>query len=306
MDDLSGVFDELMAFVRVVDAGGFNAASARFDVPASRLSRSVAALERKLGVALLIRTSRRFSVTEVGWRTYERGVAIRAGLQDTVAEVADSLGEPSGHLRVACPMALAQALVGPMALRVMALHPRVRITLESTDGRSRPFNDPVDLAIQPALAPLRDSSLVARNLTDARYLLVAAPGLQHGIPQAPKPGQFPVFPAVGWSFFAHPARWTLRHAEHGECELAVDVRFTTDSLMLVRDAALAGVGVAQLPAAMCRPDVEAGRLCVVARDWAPPPVHMYVLYPSRRALTAAGRLFVQALAEGFAPLGAPA
>lgn len=305
MDDLSGVFDELMAFVRVVDAGGFNAASARFGTPASGLSRSVTALEKQLGVALLVRTSRRFSVTEVGWRTYERGVAIRAGLQDVVAEATDSLGEPSGHLRVACPMALASTMVGRLAIQFMQRHPRVSVTVESTDGRSRPFSDPVDLSIQPALQPLRDSSLVARNLVDARYVLVAAPGVRHGIPAAPQPDQFPRFPAVGWSFFAHPARWNLRHAGYGECELPVDVRFTTDNLLLVRKAALAGVGVAQLTATLCRPDIEAGRLQVVAQGWSPPPVSMYVLYPSRRALTLAGRQFVEALAEGFAPLGEP-
>jgi DNA-binding transcriptional LysR family regulator len=303
MNDLAGVFEELMAFVRVVDAGGFNAASARFSVPASGLSRGVAALERHLGVALLVRTSRRFSVTDVGWRTYERGVAIRAGLQDVVAEAANSLGEPSGHLRVACPMTLAHALVGPLAIRFMQHHPRVLVTLESTDGRDRPFADPVDLAIQPAVQPLRDSTLVARALVEARYVLVAAPALAHGIPSAPGPDQLAAFPAVGWSFFQQPARWHLRHAQHGERELPVDVRFTTDSLLLVRDAALAGVGVAQLPVALCRSDLEAGRLQLVADGWSPPPVTLYVLYSSRRSLTLAGRQFIDALAQGFAPLG---
>jgi DNA-binding transcriptional LysR family regulator len=304
MDDLSGVFDELMAFVRVVDAGGFNAASARFGTPASSLSRSVSALERQLGIALLVRTSRRFAVTEVGWRTYERGVTIRAGLQDVVAEAIESLGEPSGHLRVACPMALAYALVGRLAIQFMERYPRVCIALESTDGRNRPFSDPVDLVVQPALQAFKDSSLVARNLVDAHYVIVAAPGLRHGIPAAPQPDQFPQFPAVGWSFFSRPGRWNLRHLELGECELAVDVRFTTDNLLLVREAALAGVGVAQLPAELCRADIEAGRLQVVAKGWLPPPVSMYVLYPSRRALTLAGRQFMEVLADGFAPLGA--
>jgi DNA-binding transcriptional LysR family regulator len=303
MDDLSGLFDELMAFVHVVEAGGFNAASARFGTPASRLSRGVAALERQLGLPLLVRTSRRFAVTEAGWRICARGIAIRAGLQDVVADAAESLGEPTGHLRVACPMALAYALVGRLAIEFMTRHPRVKVTLESTDGRNRPFSAPVDLAIQPALEPLKDSSLVARNLVDTRYVLVAAPGLAHGIPAAPGPADFPAFPAVGWTFFPQPGRWSVHHADHGARELAVDVRFTTDNLLLVREAALAGVGVAQLPAALCRPDVAAGRLQVVATGWSPPPVSLYVLYPSRRALTLAGRQFVELLAEGCAPLG---
>ena len=82
----------------------------------------------------------------------------------------------------------------------------------------------------------------------------------------------------------------------------MDVRFTTDNLLLVREAALAGVGVAQLPYALCREDIDAGRLGLIAPDWSPPRVGIYVLYPSRSSLTLAGCKFIDALAEGMAPL----
>lgn len=302
MDELSKLFQDLMAFASVVDAGGFNAAGARFGVPPSRLSRSVAALEKNLGVQLLVRTSRRFTVTEVGWRTYEDAVGVRTQLQGAAAGASDSRGEPSGMLRVLCPMALASALVGRTAIAFMARYPRVKVLVESTDGRSRPFAAPADLAIQPSLQPLRDSSLVARHLAKAHYVIVAAPGLKHAIPDDPGPADFPSFPAVGWTFFPHPARWSLQHPRHGAQDIAVDVRFSTDNLLLVREAALAGVGVAQLPHALCRQDIEEGRLRLVAPAWSPPQVDIYVLYPSRRGLTLAGRRFVEALAEGMASL----
>lgn len=302
MDDLPGVFDDLMAFVAVVDAGGYNAASLRFGIPASRLSRNVAALERKLGISLIVRTSRRFAVTELGRQTYSRGISIRAALQDTLAEASDSSGEPTGHLRVSCPMALATGMVGAVAVRFMQQHPRVCVTLESTDGRARPFNDPVDLMIQPTVDPLRDSGIVARKLVDARYVMVARPGLLHGIPQQPRPDEFPRVTGIGWSFFAQPGRWRLQHAEFGLHELEVDIRFTTDNLLLVREAARAGLGVAQLPTALCAADVTAGLLQVVAPDWHPPPVTIHALYPSRRALTLAGRLFLEQVRDALAPL----
>ncbi|MEP6875819.1 MAG: LysR substrate-binding domain-containing protein [Burkholderiales bacterium] len=302
MDDLPHLFEEMMAFAAVVDAGGFNAAGQRFGVPSSRLSRSVAALERHLGVSLLVRTSRRFAVTEIGRRTYEDAVATRARLQDAVAAARESQGEPSGLLRVSCPMALGSAVVGRIAIAFMARYPSVRIAIESTDGRSRPFTEPADLAIQPSLQPLRDSTMVARSLVEVRYVLVGAPHLQDGIPDSPGPADFPHFSAVGWTFFPHPARWPLRHREHGPHEIAVDVRFTTDNLLLVREAALAGVGVAQLPYALCRDDIDARRLRVIAPDWSPPRVGIYVLYPSRRSLTLAGRKFIDALTEGMTSL----
>jgi DNA-binding transcriptional LysR family regulator len=118
MDDLPRLFEHLMAFVAVVDAGGFNAAGNRFGVPPSRLSRSVAALERQLGASLLVRTSRRFEVTDIGRRTYEDAMATRARLQDAVAAARESQGEPSGFLRVSCPMLLGVGRRGPHRHRV--------------------------------------------------------------------------------------------------------------------------------------------------------------------------------------------
>jgi DNA-binding transcriptional LysR family regulator len=116
MDDLPHLFEELMAFVAVVDAGGFNAAGDRFGVSPSRLSRSVAALEKHLGLSLLVRTSRRFAVTDIGRRTYADAVATRSRLQDAVDAARESQGEPSGFLRVSCPMVLASAVVGRIAI----------------------------------------------------------------------------------------------------------------------------------------------------------------------------------------------
>lgn len=291
-----------MAFVAVVEAGGFNAAGRRFDVPPSTLSRSVAALEKHLGVSLLVRTSRQFTVTELGWRTYADAVAARDHVKDAVASASDSAGVASGLLRVSCPMVLASALVGRIAIDFMARHPNVRILLESTDGRNRPFAQAADLAIQPSVEPLRDSSLVARRIARAQYVIVGAPRLDHGIPDSPGPADFPRFPGVGWTFFPHPEKWLLRHPHHGALEVPVDVRFTTDNLQLVREAALAGVGVAQLPYALCRTDIDEGRLRVIAPEWSPPIVDIHALYPSRSALTLAGRTFLDALAEGMAHL----
>ncbi|HVZ45747.1 MAG TPA: LysR substrate-binding domain-containing protein [Ramlibacter sp.] len=301
MDDLAHLFEELMAFVSVVDAGGFNAAGDRFGVPPSRLSRCVAALEQHLGTSLIVRTPRRFEVTDIGRRTYEDALAMRARLEEALAAARESQGEPSGLLRVSCPMVLASAVVGRIAIAFMQRFARVRISIESTDGRTRPFSEPADLAIQPSLQPLRDSSMVARTLIEARYVIVGAPRLQHGIAASPGPSGFPRFPAIGWTFFAQPARWQLKHREHGAHEIEVDVRFTTDNLLLVREAALAGVGIAQLPYELCREDIESGRLTMIAPDWTPPRVGIHVLYPSRRALTLAGRKFIDALVEGLAP-----
>jgi DNA-binding transcriptional LysR family regulator len=175
--------------------------------------------------------------------------------------------------------------------------------LLTTDGRSSAFNDPVDLLIAPTTRPLSDSSLVARKLVDSHYLLVASPELMRGAARPRSPEELGSWPVVGWTFISPSSRWLLAHREHGPAEVAVEPRFITDNLMLVRDAALAALGIAQLPAALCDEDVRAGRLEIVLSGWTPPTVSIHALYPSRRVLTPGGRVFLDMLAKAFIVLG---
>jgi DNA-binding transcriptional LysR family regulator len=306
MDELAGVFDDLMALVAVVEAGGFNAASSRFDIPVSRLSRRVAALEKKMGVSLLMRNARRFKVTEVGMRTFQHGLGIRAAMQNTMTDAREGLDEPIGHLRVSCPIALGTSIVGPTAIEFVRKYARVSVTLVSTDGRPTAFSDPVDVLIQPSMEPLRDSSLVARKLVEARYLLVAAPGVTAVLPEIPASPDSAALPVIGWTFAPQSNRLPLLRATGEITEIPVEIRFSSDNLNLIREAALAGIGIAQLPPVLCDADIRAGRLCVVAPGWSPPTVSIYAIYPSRRVLTLAGRYFVDALSESLAKLGSAA
>lgn len=109
MDKLFGMLHELMAFVSVVDDGRFNAATLRHGVPSSRLSREIAALERRLDVALLVRTWRRFEVASIGRRVDEQGVAIRERMRDVIVAAEENRSELSGYLRIACPMGLGRS-----------------------------------------------------------------------------------------------------------------------------------------------------------------------------------------------------
>lgn len=303
METLAGVFDDLMALVAVIDAGGFSSASRTFDIPVSRLSRRVAALERQLGVTLLSRNARKFQVTEVGRRIYEHGLSMRAQAQNALSIARESLDEPTGHLRVQCPMALGASLVGSLAIEFIRKHPRAAVTLVTTDGRTSAFSDPVDLLIQPSTRALPDSSLVARKLVDSNYLLVASPALLDGLPRLSVPRDLGTCPVIGWTFTTPSSRWLLAHPEQGSAEVAVEPRFTTDNLMLVLDAALAGVGVAQLPEVLCDAELRAGRLRIVLPGWAPPTITIHALFPSRRVLTPGGRVFLDMLSQAFLVLG---
>ena len=304
MDELNGVVDDLIALVLVVEAGGFNAASTRHGIPVSRLSRRIAALEKRLGVSLLVRSSRRFKVTEVGERLYQHGLAIRTETRNALAVAQDSLNEPSGHLRVSCPVAMATGLVGLLCIEFVKRHPKVSLTLDSTDGRPSASGEAADLLIRPSIDALPDSSMVSRKLGDFPYVLVAAAELYESLGRPATPAALaalPDCPAIGWTFGPHPSHWTLRGPDDAEVELNVQARFTSDSLLQIHQAALAGIGFARLPVTLCTADLEQGRLCLVAPGWAPPTIAIHVLYPSRRDLTRAGREFLALLVEATEP-----
>jgi DNA-binding transcriptional LysR family regulator len=256
-----------------------------------------------LGVTLLSRNARKFQVTDVGRRIYEHGLSMRAQAQNAVTIARESLDEPTGHLRVQCPMALGASLVGSLAIEFVRKYPRAAVTLVTTDGRTSAFSDPVDLLIQPSTKTLPDSSLVARKLVDSHYLLVASPALLDGLRRPSAPQDLGGCPVIGWTFSTPVSRWLMAHPEQGRAEVAVEPRLTTDNLMLVRDAALAGVGIAQLPEVLCDADLRAGRLQVVLPGWAPPTITIHALFPSRRVLTPGGRTFLDMLAQAFLVLG---
>lgn len=305
MDELNGVVDDLIALVLVVEAGGFNTASMRHNIPVSRLSRRIASLEKRLGVSLLVRSSRRFRVTEIGERMVQHGLAIRAETRNALAMAQDTLKEPAGHLRVSCPIVMATGLVGRLCIEFVKRHPKVTLTLDSTDGRPSPSGEAADLLIRPIIDELPDSTMVSRKLGDFPYALAATPALCESLGQPATPQALAALPdgcpAIGWTFSPHPSRWLLRGPGDAEVELDVQPRFTSDSLLQIHQAALAGIGIARLPLALCGNDLAQGRLCLVAPGWAPPTISIHALYPSRRDLTLAGRQFLAMLVEATKP-----
>lgn len=293
------VVEDLLAFVEVVECRGFTPASQRSGVPKSRLSRCVAALEHSLGVQLLRRDAGHFELTDLGERIYAHGLAVRAETQSAVALAADSLDEPSGRLRVACPSALAHGFVSRIAVAFSQRHPRVMLMLQTTNGSPGAADDSADITLQPAGAPLADATVVARRLGEMPYVLVASPALARAIGDPRTPDALAGLPGIGWSFTPHLSRWRLQGPQGREAEVEMDIRFASDSLILNRDAALQGLGIAQLSRRICVQHLADGGLVVVAPDWRPPTLAIHALYPSRRHLTLAGRRFLDLMAEAM-------
>lgn len=184
MQDLN----DLAWFVKVVEHGGFAAAGRALDEPKSKLSRRIAQLEERLGVRLIQRTTRQFTVTEVGQTFYQHCKAMLVEAEAAEEAVAALQAEPRGIVRITCPVTLLHVYVGPMLARFLARYPGINLQLEATNRRVDPVAEGIDVAIRVRPHPFDDSDLVLRVLTDRGHCLVAGRQLVErlGAPLTPR------------------------------------------------------------------------------------------------------------------------
>ena len=195
MQDLN----DLYYFVRVVDHGGFAAAGRALGMQRSKLSRRIAMLEDRLGVRLVQRSTRRFSVTEVGQEYYAHCLAMLVEAEAAQSVIERVRSEPRGVVRVSCPTALLNFQFGELIARFMIANPRVEVHLESTNRRVDVIGEGIDVAIRVRFPPFEPSDLVVRRLDDSSQCLVASPALLATRTAPPSP---PTSPAGRVSIWA--------------------------------------------------------------------------------------------------------
>ncbi|KAA2211536.1 LysR substrate-binding domain-containing protein [Teichococcus oryzae] len=282
-------------FAAVVEHGGFSAAGRALGVQKSLLSRRVLALEERLGVRLLNRSSRRFSVTEVGRDFYDRCVAMLAEAEAAEQVAAQVQGEPRGMVRMSCPTALLSFQFGELIARFMMLNPGVQILLESTNRRVDVISEGLDLAVRVRVPPLDLTDLVMRRLDESAQCLVAAPTLIRE--QLQSPADLHGLPSLDQMRPTREHTWRLHHADGKVATVPHAPRLVTDDMSVLRDAAMAGAGVVQLPTISISEDVEAGRLVDVLPGWRPESGIVHAVFPSRRGLLPSVRALVDFLAR---------
>ncbi|MFY2735684.1 LysR family transcriptional regulator [Pseudocitrobacter faecalis] len=285
-------------FVQVVDHGGFAAAGRALDQPKSKLSRRIAQLEARLGVRLIHRTTRHFTVTEVGQTFYQHCKAMLIEAEAAQDAVATLQSEPRGTVRIVCPVTLLHVHVGPMLARFMVRYPGINVQLEATNRRVDVVAEGVDVAIRVRPRPFEDSDLVMRVLADRGHRLVASPELvaRMGKPQAPAT-------LSGWPGLSLGAgkqhRWELTGPEGARAEVWFTPRMVTSDMLALREAAIAGVGIVQLPLLMVREQLASGELVSVLDEWQPRREVIHAVFASRRGLLPSVRALVDYLAEEY-------
>jgi DNA-binding transcriptional LysR family regulator len=292
-------FFGIEAFVRVVETGSFTAAAERMQTAKSSVSETVRALEERLGVRLLDRSTRKVQPTEAGHAFYAR---CRRLLQEEEAArlEAQALQEmPVGRLRVAAPECFTARHLVPGLAAFFDAHPAVEIELVEMPGVARLVEDGFDLAIRVAEAPA--PGLVVRRLATSRVVVVASPGYlaRHGAPATP-PG-IARHRCVGFSPLAWRDTWRL-----GTETVLVRPVLLTDNAESLRAAALDGVGLVALPDWAVVDALVTGQLQRVLVEAETPVSGIFAVYPTNRLTTPKVRAFVDHVVTGLRARGFPA
>ncbi|QLY64738.1 LysR family transcriptional regulator [Enterobacter asburiae] len=296
MQDLN----DFVLFVKVVDYGGFAAAGRALDLPKSRLSRRIAQLEERLGVRLIHRTTRQFTVTEVGQTFYQHCKAMMVEAEASEEAVAALQAEPRGVVRITCPITLLHVHVGPMLARFMARYPGINLQLEATNRRVDLVGEGVDIAIRVRPRPFDDSDLVLRVLADRGHCLVAGPALIQRMGEPVVPSELSAWPGLSMNEGKHIHKWALSGPGGAKAEIHYHPRLITTDMLALREAAMAGIGVVQLPILMVKDQLASGELVRVLDAWEPRREVIHAVYPSRRGLLPSVRTLVDFLTEEYA------
>ncbi|MEX7609630.1 LysR family transcriptional regulator [Enterobacter asburiae] len=296
MQDLN----DFVWFVKVVDYGGFAAAGRALDLPKSRLSRRIAQLEERLGVRLIHRTTRQFTVTEVGQTFYQHCKAMMVEAEAAEEAVAALQAEPRGVVRITCPITLLHVHVGPMLARFMARYPGINLQLEATNRRVDLVGEGVDIAIRVRPRPFDDSDLVLRVLADRGHCLVAGPALIQRLGEPVVPSELSAWPGLSMNEGKHIHKWALSGPGGAKAEIHYHPRLISTDMLALREAAMAGIGVVQLPILMVKDQLASGELVRVLNAWEPRREVIHAVYPSRRGLLPSVRTLVDFLTEEYA------
>jgi len=291
-------FEDLQAFVAVVEAGSFTAAAQRLNAGKSAVSRRVSALEERLGVQLLRRTTRVLNLTETGQSFYEHSARILADLEEAEAAVQQEHGELRGTLRVALPLSFGVRHMCKPIAAFTKLHPKLRFDLDLNDRRIDLLEEGMDLALR--IGHLRDSSLIARRLFDARTVVAASPHYikTHGEPQTPE--ELTDHDCLVYSNLADPDKWAWKDDKGKEHVVHVNTVLRASSGDFLANAAAHGLGVVIQPTFLAAEAIRRGNLVPLLTDYEWPVSPAYAVYPPTRHLSYRVRAFIDFLAEKFA------
>jgi len=292
--------DDRQVFFSVVEANSFAAAAQRLETTPASVSRRVKALEQRLGVRLLQRTTRKLSLTEAGEHYFREGRRLLHELDDLEQALTASAREPQGELRIVAPMSFGQRRLAPLVARFATLHSTLRISLILEDRETDLIDAAADLAIR--IGYPADSSMIVRTIAPIPRYACASPAYlkRRGRPESPN--DLLHHDCLHYNLISEREEWTFL-GKDGEQTLAIKGNFCSNNGDVLAEAAMQGLGITLLPNFIVEEALADGRLVKVLEDYEREPLSLFALYPSRHHVPAKTHRFLEYLLDHFAGAG---
>lgn len=280
---------QIRAFVRVAERASFSAVARDLQVTQSAVSKAISALESNLGARLVSRSTRSVSLTEAGRRYYERCRQILSDLDEADAAVGDLNSVATGTLNIAAPVPFGLTFISPRVVRFKEINPTLAINLDLNDQPLNLVEQNIDVAIR--LGHLSTPGLVARKLGNSPFVAVASPAYlsSRGIPDTPE--ELITHNCLVYSNQGKPLEWVFESSA-GSRSIAVTSNYRSNNLLALKDAAIAGTGIARLPLWMVDSEIKSGLLRPILDHVQPPAFGIHAVFPSARQIPAKVSLFV--------------
>jgi DNA-binding transcriptional LysR family regulator len=272
-----GELESLRVFLTVAALGSFAGAARQLGLTPASVTRTIAALEDRLGVQLLVRTTRQVSLTSAGAVYAARVAPLAQGLAAAAEETREAQGLTAGRIRISAPMSLGLKVLPTVLSQFAILHAETRVSVTLSDGFVDIVEEDFDLAIRIS-GPPSDKSTIWRKICEVPRVLVAAPALlaQRGTPASPE--ALAGFCCLSYRADAGEEVWELRR---GTARRSVKATggFSANNGDFLAKLALNGEGIALLPRFIVAAEIEAGRLVEVLADWHAPRIFLTLTYP---------------------------
>ena len=286
-------FLEMHTFNAVVDAGSFVKAAEALNLSKAAVSRHVLDLERRLGIRLLHRTTRRISLTTEGQAFHVRSKDVLADLQDIETEISSKQDKVSGLLRINAPFTFGIQHLAPLWGQFREVHPQVTLDVTLSDRVVDLVEEGYDLAIR--IATLEPSSLVSRRLASTTMTLCASPAYLKKNGQLTRPADLLAHQVIGYSYLSSKDEWHFTGPE-GPVSVLTRPWMHTNNGETCKAAALAHQGIILQPKFVVGAELAAGQLVEVLPNYRSSDIGIYAVYPTRKHLSAKVRLLIDFLA----------
>jgi DNA-binding transcriptional LysR family regulator len=281
---------DMEMFVRVVERGSFSAAARDLKIGQPAISKSIAALEGRLGIRLLVRSTRRLRPTEAGTAFYERAVRVIAEANEAEAAAQGAGAGLEGRLRICTPVTFGRLHVVPKLSSFIDGFPKIQLELVMDDREKDLIAENIDASLR--LGVLVDSAQVARKLAQSQRLVVASPAYvaRKGAPKTPT--DLREHSGIVYRQSNGGEDWVFRR---GNSEIKIRIRrlLTFSAAEGVRAAVIAGLGFTVCERWMFAPELESGQVVPLLKEWRLPPMDLWVIYPSGQLTSTKARAFIK-------------